>query len=121
MSVFKRIFGIGVTKKKQPAPKTQEKEFGKIELTISNKPLIDKEYDLDPWNVMRIEVLQMALNDLTVDLTTYERGQYLEIVFSHSFYKYFIKLLMAKTEREEMKEKLKLYVLNRVLPEHQLN
>lgn len=106
MSIFKRLFEPKVTQQKQDEAKT---------------PPIDREYDFDPWNEMRIEVLDIACKGIELELTTHERGQFLEVVFSHPFFDYYINLEVAKTPKKEMREKLKTFVLNRVLPQHQLN
>lgn len=67
----------------------------------------------------RMELLRMAVDEL--NFTTHERGQFLELIFSHDFFNYHVRLVREKHSRERQIEKLKMYVLNRVLPEQQLN
>tara|TARA_A100001391_G_scaffold69977_1_gene44718 strand:+ start:161 stop:475 length:315 start_codon:yes stop_codon:yes gene_type:complete len=104
MSVFKRIFGIGVTKPKQLESKKEEIPF------LETAGIMD-------FN--RMELLRMAVDEF--NFTTHERGQYLELIFSHDFFNYHVRLVREKHSRERQIEKLKMYLLNRVLPEHQLN
>jgi hypothetical protein len=104
MSIFKRLFGIGVTKTNQTERKKREIPFEETAFVM---------------NANRIDLMAMAVDDL--NFTTHERGQFVEILFSHEFFLYNVELVRKKLTREDQVQKLKMYLLNRVLPQHQLN
>lgn len=98
MKILRIIRAIWVTKEKQTTPEPKE---------------------LEPFDDVRLKLLEMAADNY--DLKTFERGQFLEIVFSQKFFEFHIKLIRQNMPPDMILEQLKIFVFNRVIPTDQLN